>query len=227
MTIVAEIMAAGCSVDLPSSAGEGAAGPEQQHASEPLVSPLETANVLIFGDQIVQMNVLRGRLQELGHTVAIRPGFQLPSTVEELAQFQTVWHVGRNVPLTPAQQALLIEYLSIGGAVHLTGESSGAAASNASLTTFVRSVVKHGNGITIGNPNTVPGRATLEMLDVGGITGSRPPRPAHWSSVASTAKGLWARSGAARIWWPMRASSRSSWMPTGCSGRMESTTIAS
>jgi hypothetical protein len=115
------------------------------------------ANVLIFGDLITHMNLLRVRLQQLGHTVTIRPGFGLPSTVEELAQFQTVWHVGRNVPLTPDQQALLAEYLSIGGAVHLTGEGEGAEASNEALTTFVRLVVKRGNGIRIGNPSTVPG----------------------------------------------------------------------
>lgn len=197
MTIVAAIMAAGCAMELPSSADEGA-GPEQRRTS--LLSPLDTANVLLFGDQVMHLNVLRAHLQQLGHTVTILPGFGLPSTVDELAQFQTVWHVGRNVALTPAQQALLAEYLSIGGAVHLTGEGSGAAVSNAALTTFVRSVVRRSNRITIGDPVTVPGPnddpfypvnedapgdvanwpnsvRTLEMLDVGGIGGLRASSP--------------------------------------------------
>jgi hypothetical protein len=181
-------------MDVASSARESVAGSEQQQASEPLLSPLATANVLIFGDQATQINTLRTRLQLLGHTVTVRTGFDLPLTIEELAAFHSVWHIGRAVALTPAQQALLKEYLKIGGGLHLTGEGSGSSGMNNSLTTFVRSVVENGAGITIGNPITVPGQfnfpfymvnvnalgnvantpntvRSIEMFGVGGITG--------------------------------------------------------
>jgi hypothetical protein len=192
--VAAAIMAAGCTGDLPSRVHESNASNERQQAPEPLDSVLGTANVIIFGDQITQIDRLRMRLSDLGHTVTVRPGFDLPPTIEELAQFQTVWHIGRLTPVPLQQQALLAEYLSIGGALHLTGEGSGSSAMNASLTMFVRSVVENSSGITIGSPISVPGQfnsefyavnenalgnvansptviRTLQMLSAGGITG--------------------------------------------------------
>jgi hypothetical protein len=194
MTVVAAILVAGCTMDVESSARESVAVTERQQASEPLFSPLGTANVLIFGDEVAKINALRTRLTDLGHVATVRTGFDLPPTISELSQFQTVWHLGRAVPVSTAQQTLLREYLSIGGAIHLTGEGSGSSALNGSLTAFVRSVVENGSGITIGFPISVPGQfnssyyavhenalgnvanspntiRTLEMLGVGGITG--------------------------------------------------------
>jgi hypothetical protein len=194
MMLVAAIMTAGCARDLPSNAQESSASGERQHVSGQPVSSLGTANVLIFGGEIAKINMLRARLVEFGHTVTVRPGSDLPITLVELAQFETVWHVDRAVPLSSAQQALLAEYLSFGGALHLTGEGPGSSLMNASLTAFVRSVVANGSGITIGFPIAVPGQfnsnyhaiyenalgnvanspntvRTLEMPGAGGITG--------------------------------------------------------
>jgi hypothetical protein len=195
MTVVAAILVAGCTMDVESSARESVASNErQQQASEPLFSPQGTARILLFGDEISKINALRSRLSDLGHMVTVRTAFDLPPNIGELSQFQTVWHIGRAVTISLQQQSLLAEYLSIGGALHLTGEGSGSGALNASLTTFVRSVVENSSGITIGFPISVPGQfnssfyavnenalggvanspntiRTLEMLGVGGITG--------------------------------------------------------
>jgi hypothetical protein len=200
MTVVAAILVAGCTMDVESSARESVAGSERQQASEPLFSPLGTANVLIFGDEVTKINALRPRLEGFGHTVTVRPGFDLPPTIAELAQFQTVWHIGRAVALTPAQRTLLAEYLSIGGGLHLTGEGSGSLAMNAAHNAFVQSVVENGSGITVGSPTSVPGPfgfnfypvnenalgnvanapntvRTLELLNVGGIAGLQTTSP--------------------------------------------------
>jgi hypothetical protein len=176
MTVVAVFMAAGCTMDVASSARESVAAAERPQASEPLFSPLGSADVLIFGDQVTQINTLRARLQALGHNVTVRTGFDLPATIEELSQFQTVWHIGRNAPLSSGQQALLSEYLSIGGAIHLTGEGFGSGAMNNSLTVFVRSVVENSSTITLGNPQTVPGNPgfyfNVNENAVGGVANS-------------------------------------------------------
>jgi hypothetical protein len=194
MTVAAAILVAGCTMDVESSARESLAGTGRQQASEPVFSPQGSATVLIFGDEISKINALRAQLSGFGHMVTVRTGFDLPATIAELAQFDTVWHVGRAVGLTSQQQGLLSEYLSIGGAIHLTGEGSGSTAMNASLNAFVRSVVENGSGITIGFPVSVPGQfnsnyhnvhenalgnvanspntiRTLELLGAGGITG--------------------------------------------------------
>lgn len=154
MTVVAAILVAGCTMDSGSSARQGVVSSERQKASEPQFSPLGTANILIFGDELTEINALKPRLENLGHTVTVRTDFGLPPTLAELSQFQTVWHIGRIAQLSTVQQQLLREYLAIGGAVHLTGETTGSSGLNASLTAFVRSVVESGSNITIGFPTT-------------------------------------------------------------------------
>ena len=199
MTVVAAIMVAGCTMDVASSdvapgARANVAESERQQASEPLVSPQAAANVLVFGDQVNPINALANRLRALGHTVTVPSDFKLPTTIQALAGFHTIWHIGRITALTATERLLLKEYLKIGGGLHLTGEGSGSSNMNASLSMFVQAVVENGSGIVIGNPITVPGPNNfpfypvnenalgnvantpnmvrhLEMTGVGGITG--------------------------------------------------------
>ena len=195
MTVVAAIMVAGCTTDVASSARESVAAGDRQQASEPLFSPLGSAEILIFGDQTTQINALRVRLQGFGHQVTVRTGFDLPPTITELSQFQTVWHVGRGTPINSSQQNLLRQYLEIGGALHLTGEGSGSGSLNNSLQVFLRSVVENGGGITVGFTNVQPS-SPFYYFDVnesaaGGVANSpHPVRTVELINAASISGGI-------------------------------------
>lgn len=178
MTVVAAIMVTGCTMDDPSSARESGAASRQQQASEPVFSPRGSATVLIFGDLTGAINTLEDRLTGLGHSVTIPDDFRLPTSITELSQYQTIWHLSRMTPLLPAEQNLLREYLSIGGALHLTGEAgSVSGVMNISLQGFLRSVVENGSTITLNSPlqvNPAPpsNRYNVNENAVGGVANS-------------------------------------------------------
>jgi hypothetical protein len=91
----------------------------------------------------------------------------LPS---DLSAFGIAWHVGAFVPATDAQQALLRTFLNAGGGLHLTGERPCCEALNASITSFLRSVVEGGSAITLGGlGRDIPGPYTFNDADRGGI----------------------------------------------------------
>jgi hypothetical protein len=166
-----------------------------EQLSEPPLSTQAVANVLIFGDASVNtLNQLRSRLQLIGHTAQISSTFRLPATLAELAQYNTVWHVGFRAALTPQERELLLDYLAIGGGVHLTGETVGSDTMNDSLTAFVRAAVENSSSIVIGRQSAIPGQfgssyyginqnavggvattpnrvSLIELVNVGGIAG--------------------------------------------------------
>jgi hypothetical protein len=156
--VVAAIMAAGCTMeDVSSRARQSIAESGQQEAQEPTFSTQATANILIFGDQFTAINNIRTRLATLGHTVTVRDDFGLPDTLAEMAQFNTIWHLGRTASIPEAKQPLLAAYLAAGGGLHLTGENSASDTMNDSITAFVRSVVNNGSGITVGRQGLITG----------------------------------------------------------------------
>jgi hypothetical protein len=192
--VVAAILAAGCTMeDTQLRSQEDLAS--EQLLSEPPLSTEAVANILIFGDaSATTLNLLRSRLQLIGHTAQISPTFRLPATLVELQQYNTVWHVGSRVALTPAERELLLQYLAVGGGVHLTGETVGSDSMNDSLTAIVRAAVEGAGGITIGRQGSIPGQfaspyygvneraagdvattpnrvALIELVNVGGIGG--------------------------------------------------------
>jgi hypothetical protein len=219
MMLMATIIVAGCTKDLSSSAHERVTTSEQTQVLEPLSSPQAQANILLFGDLPSIIHTLRVRLQTLGHTVTVRVDFSLPDTLEELVQYDTIWHVGRAAALPAARQALLVAYLAVGGGLHLTGEAVGADIMNDSLTAFVRAVVNNGSGITIGrqgavrgpveffyypvNANVAGGVASspntvenLELMNAGGIGGL----PLTSPNVLATGRGAGGDRAVAAIW---------------------------
>jgi hypothetical protein len=154
-TLVVAILAAGCTSEVSRSRRLRAIAGEQR--SEPPPAATAVANVLIFGDaSATRLNILKTRLQNLGHTAVIRPDFRLPATLLELAEFHTVWHVGAAAPLTLQEQNLLISYLAIGGGLHLTGENLLSDSMNDSLDAIVRDAVDGGGSIVIGRQGSIP-----------------------------------------------------------------------
>lgn len=99
--------------------------------------------ILVFG------NFTRGSLitdlTSLGHTVT-DSGAGLPT---DLSVFDVIWHVSTTTVLSGSQQTQLSGFLTGGGGLHLTGERPCCEAMNASITTFLNSVVV-GGGITVG-----------------------------------------------------------------------------
>ena len=83
--------------------------------SSAMVAPADAANVLIFGDY--SRGSLVTDLTGMGHTVT--DNATLPA---DLSSFDTIWHVGAFVALTPADQAQLAAFLATGKGLHLTGE---------------------------------------------------------------------------------------------------------
>lgn len=153
VVVVVAMLAAGCTAgDSQSETDLAVTGQQQQQEAEPLFSTADTANILIFGDEPQAIDTLRGTLESLGHSVTVAGG--LPGN---LAQFNTIWHVGFDAPLTAAEQDALIEYVSGGGGLHLSGEQQGSDTMNDSLTEIVRELVVGGSGIQIGRQNNIGG----------------------------------------------------------------------
>lgn len=169
--VVVATMAAGCSAgDLGSGAGTELAATEQRQEAEPLFSTADIASILIFGDAFQSIDALGETLTGLGHTVTVEDDYGLP---DNLAQFNTIWHVGLNAPLTLEEQAALVDYVSGGGGLHLSGEASGSDSMNDSLTAVVHELVVGGSGIEIGRQNNVPGGGGTEFYLIhAGATGS-------------------------------------------------------
>lgn len=155
--VVAAILAAGCTMEDTQSRSQESLASEQ--LSEPPLSTEAVANVLIIGDaSSTILNQLRSRLQLMGHTAQISPTNRLPTTLPDLMQYNTIWHVGFRAALTVQERDLLLAYMAAGGGVHLTGETTGSDTMNDSLTALVRAAVEGASGITIGRQGAIPGQ---------------------------------------------------------------------
>ena len=166
--VVAAILAAGCTMEGAQSRSQESLASEQQ-LSEPPLSTEAVANVLIFGDaNAAILNQLRSRLQLLGHTAQISSNFRLPTSLEQLSVFHTVWHVGSRTALTQQERELLLAYLAAGGGVHLTGETVGSDTMNDSLTALVRAAVQGASSVTLGRQGSVPGQFSSPYYGVNG-----------------------------------------------------------
>jgi FecR protein len=121
---------------------------------------------LVFGDRPDERTALAAGLASEfpSHVVVEVSG--LPS---DLSAFGTVWHVGAFAPITDAEQTRLRTFLGTGGGLHLTGERPCCEPLNASLTTFMRSVVDGGASLTFGGHGDITGPYTFNPGDRGGI----------------------------------------------------------
>jgi hypothetical protein len=138
---------------------------------------------LVFGDRVGERTALAaGIANEFPNRVVVDVA-GLPS---DLSAFGTVWHVGAFVPLTQSEQASLRTFLGTGGGLHLTGERPCCEPLNTSITSFLRSTVEGGSGITAGGQGDVPGPYTFNLgakggiaqsLNAGGITQWQPIAP--------------------------------------------------
>ncbi|WP_428263758.1 Ig-like domain-containing protein [Haliangium sp.] len=184
MTVAASaamILVAGCfggdqgsELALHQNEGPGA----HTEAQQPLTTLAGPANVLVFGDYEDGINALISTLTSLGHTVTLNPDFGLSA---DLTQFNTVWHVGQDTPLTDAQIDALSDYVISGGGLHLSGERSGAAEMNDTITQVLDRVVL-GGGVVAGDPATANGTVLdyfpINSNALGGVSSS--PNPADY-----------------------------------------------
>jgi len=120
---------------------------------------------LIFGDR-GEKGQLQTDLQSLGKSVTMNVS-TLPN---DLTSFGTIWHVGAFVALTSAEQSRLSSHLARGRGLHLTGERPCCDTMNASLTTFVRSVVSSGSDVTVGNQGDIGGPYTFNSTARGNVS---------------------------------------------------------
>jgi hypothetical protein len=120
---------------------------------------------LIFGDRF-EKDLLKTDLQSLGKSVTMN----VSSLPNDLSSFGTIWHVGAFVALTSDEQSRLSSHLALGRGLHLTGERPCCDTMNASLTTFVHSVVKDGASITVGNQGDISGSYTFNPTARGNIS---------------------------------------------------------
>ncbi len=135
--------------------------------------------LLIFGDFGSSTAQLATDLRGLGKTVTMNTT-TLPA---DLSAFGTIWHVSAFTALTAPEQTRLASFLGLGRGVFLTGERPCCEVMNASLTTFVRSVVVGGSGITIGSQGDVNGPYPFDATAAGGIT-TGPNTLTFWSPSA-------------------------------------------
>lgn len=147
-----------------------------------MVAPADAANVLIFGDRSGELGTLQTDLTGMGHTVT--NSSTLPA---DLSSFDTIWHVGAFVALTPTDQSQLAAFLATGKGLHLTGERPCCEDLNASLQTFVNSVVT-GGGIVVGGLGDIDGPYPFNPAAQGGITTS-PNALTSWNPSASGGMG--------------------------------------
>ena len=123
---------------------------------------------LVFGDR-EERGLLAARLASDFPSRVVVDVAALPS---DLSGFGTVWHVGAFAPITESQQATLRSFLGNGGGLHLTGERPCCEVLNASLTSFLRSTVEGGSGITVGGQGDINGPYTFNPGAKGGIAQS-------------------------------------------------------
>jgi hypothetical protein len=139
---------------------------------------------LLFGDRAGERDLLATELASAFPNRVVVDVAGLPS---DLSAFGTVWHVGAFVPLTDAEQATLRGFLGGGGGLHFTGERPCCEPLNASITTFLRSVVEGGSGITAGGLGDIAGPYTFNPGAKGGVseglTGWNPLSPGGISGV--------------------------------------------
>jgi len=114
----------------------------------------------------MEKSLLQTDLQSLGKSVTMN----VSSLPNDLSSFGTIWHVGAFVPLTSAEQSGLSSHLALGRGLHLTGERPCCDTMNASLTTFVHSVVRDGASITVGNQGDISGPHTFNSTARGNIS---------------------------------------------------------
>jgi len=107
-----------------------------------------SVQILVFGDYPSARAPLASELGRLGQVTSVD---LLP---QDLSPYQTIWHVGAFRPLSSSEQARLADFIAQGGGLHLTGERPCCEALNASLTTFVNSVVV-GGGIQVGGQGDI------------------------------------------------------------------------
>ena len=122
---------------------------------------------LVFGDRPLERTALAGQIANDFPSRVVVDVSGLPS---DLSAFGTVWHVGALVPFTASEQNTLRAFLGSGGGLHLTGERPCCEDLNASITTFLRSVVDGGSGLTVGGQGDVAGPYTFSLGDRGGIS---------------------------------------------------------
>lgn len=123
---------------------------------------------LVFGDR-GERGILAARLSSDFPSRVVVDVAALPS---DLSGFGTVWHVGAFAPITETQQASLRSFLGNGGGLHLTGERPCCEDLNASLTSFLRSTVEGGSGITVGGQGDIGGPYVFNPGAKGGIAQS-------------------------------------------------------
>jgi hypothetical protein len=135
--------------------------------------------ILIFGDFGSSTAQLATDLRGLGKIVTMNT-LTLPA---DLSAFGTIWHASAFTAFTQPEQTRLAAFVALGRGVFLTGERPCCEVMNASLTTFVRSVVVGGSGITIGGQGDVNGPYPFNATAVGGIT-TGPNALTFWSPSA-------------------------------------------
>ena len=121
---------------------------------------------LLFGDRSNERAALAAQITR---DFASRVMVDVDGLPSDLSAYGTAWHVGAFVPATDTQQTMFRAFVEGGGRLYLTGERPCCEALNASLTTFVRSVVDNGSGITIGGQGDIGGPYTFSPGDRGGI----------------------------------------------------------
>ena len=128
---------------------------------------------LVFGDRVGERGALAAGLADAFPNRVVADVSTLPS---DLSAFGTVWHVGAFVPITASQQATLKLFVGSGGGLHLTGERPCeqplCEPLNASITTFLRSTVEGGSGITAGGQGDIAGPYVFNPGAKGGISQS-------------------------------------------------------
>lgn len=144
---------------------------------------------LVFGDR-GERDIVAARLASDFPSRVVVDVATLPS---DLSAFGTIWHVGAFVPIASPEQAGLRGFLGTGGGLHLTGERPCCEDMNASLTTFLRSAVEGGAGITVGGQGDIGGPylfnpgakgAIAQSLNAQGITQWQPSAPGGVAGVS-------------------------------------------
>lgn len=110
----------------------------------------KSLRILVFGDDVISRAGVVPALQAMGHAVtnaAVMP--------EDISGFEAIFHVGFRTQISAAERTRLARFLEDGGAVHLTGERPCCDTMNDSHTTFIRSMVAGGQGITVGRQGDV------------------------------------------------------------------------
>jgi len=115
----------------------------------------------------------------MGHTVTNLGA----DATQNLSSFDSVWGVSAFDPLSATEQSNLASFLSAGGGLYLTGERPCCETLNASLTTFVNSVVL-GGGIQIGGLGDQGNLAAVNSSVVGNLAAA-PNLVSTWTPSAS------------------------------------------